>query len=568
MKKNYFFGLLFFFIVIVNAQKDQDLFEMNTRKNVVWIFNKYDGAKSDLVNKFSNVSEWTVPSLMNKFTIENNKFKFHLDDSKFVLKEKKVPNDMMKQLFVVNNTLDFSKFSELAKLNMSDADVTQFSASSVGVNGSAERKFYKNILNSNLIAVANVQDLHSQEVEYNRIDEQNRKRAADDAKNDKIKPENKYVFNPVNRTHTGYYAKIVVNVFKIDLSSEEKVALFEQNVFKEGLSIEDQINLLKNYSFEIVGSGATSSVVKSVLLKETAIKQKTQDEYYIQNILNSGQFAGFLDAAIGEKDEMKIKSTVYDVSPNITSKIGTKEGLTINRRFFVYEKVQDKDGNIKPNRKGAIRVKGNPSNNNGIATGDTKPSQFYQIQGGKIDKGMLLVEKRSNTSLGLAYGSNDINFYIDSYLPSTALKLFAELGIESNLWNKLHSTTHEKEFKLSTTSLSLGLMQDFHFLKSMYFAPFIGVYYEMTKSNDEDLNVFFNFDIDEDSEVKDMGNSKITFNIGSSIGFYLSPNVRLYGSLNYAPAKYDAQSELTIGNYFEKFERKNIRSKVGLNISL
>ncbi len=98
-------------------------------------------------------------------------------------------------------------------------------------------------------------------------------------------------------------------------------------------------------------------------------------------------------------DQWNVASAIYGSKP-IRAKIGTKEGVKNGKRFFVYEHRADRTGNVYSKKKGVVRAT-RVADNRGIATGDTKPSEFYQIAGGRLQEGMTL--KQSN-DLGLGLG--------------------------------------------------------------------------------------------------------------------------------------------------------------------
>jgi len=94
-------------------------------------------------------------------------------------------------------------------------------------------------------------------------------------------------------------------------------------------------------------------------------------------------------------EEFKVKTSIYQTRP-IRAKIGLKEGLKTDYRFFVYEFVYNqKTGKPEPKQRGVIRAKGKSKivDNRKEATGDMGTSQFYQVAGRKLDAGFILQQQ-------------------------------------------------------------------------------------------------------------------------------------------------------------------------------
>ena len=104
--------------------------------------------------------------------------------------------------------------------------------------------------------------------------------------------------------------------------------------------------------------------------------------------------AGVLMNALESKvNAWLVKSAVYKVKP-ITSKIGTKEGLHNMTRFQVKEYMLDDNGQTYTRNKGYVRAT-EVAQNTRVARGESPLSRFYQISGGTVEPGMLLVQKPS-----------------------------------------------------------------------------------------------------------------------------------------------------------------------------
>lgn len=96
----------------------------------------------------------------------------------------------------------------------------------------------------------------------------------------------------------------------------------------------------------------------------------------------------------------QVATSVTAVKP-IAAKIGTKEGLKNADRYQVYSYKENKDGELLSVKRGYVRATV-VANNSGVATGDTKPSNFYQISGfGNVREGYTLKQKK-DVKLGVS----------------------------------------------------------------------------------------------------------------------------------------------------------------------
>lgn len=125
-------------------------------------------------------------------------------------------------------------------------------------------------------------------------------------------------------------------------------------------------------------------------------------------------FIFFFSAVLtGMSQENKLKETgedpdmipVFDYQtrirktfPTIKAKIGTKQGVTLDQRYFIYSKYQKDDGTVKYIKMGTVRA----SNYIGDNTSDsTEYTQFYQISGTGLSNKMY-IKKAEDKGFGFS----------------------------------------------------------------------------------------------------------------------------------------------------------------------
>ncbi len=105
-------------------------------------------------------------------------------------------------------------------------------------------------------------------------------------------------------------------------------------------------------------------------------------------------------------EEFKVKTALFSTRP-LGAKIGLKEGLKTDTRFFVYEYVYNTRTNeAEPRRRGVIRAssKSKIIDNRREAAGDMGTSRFYQVHGRRLQPGFTL-QQQNDFGLELSLGA-------------------------------------------------------------------------------------------------------------------------------------------------------------------
>lgn len=161
--------------------------------------------------------------------------------------------------------------------------------------------------------------------------------------------------------------------------------------------------------------------------KKENFKKLNVNMAFIASAHYSGSSADGYNAALsGAHDDLmfdltkkiadwQVKVPIYKVHP-IMAKIGTKEGLSNGDRYRVYKFMEDEQGNLKTFSKGYVRAT-TVADNEGVASGSSAMSRFYQISGTVLHEGMLLKEEkdlRIGVSASAVLGGHSFaNFRID-----------------------------------------------------------------------------------------------------------------------------------------------------------
>jgi hypothetical protein len=264
-------------------------------------------------------------------------------------------------------------------------------------------------------------------------------------------------------------------------------------------------------------------------------------------------------------NDFRVKNKISGIRP-IKAKVGKKEGLKTDGRYFVYEYTwNEEQKKAIPGRVGVIRVK-KAVDNRKKATGNSKASTFYQTWGGKIQPGMVLEEK-------INYGIS----IIGNYLPDNgfSLNLMKRSGLMPSLyyrltWGKSNQDitgrdknsypllNNYKDNKLAFNYVALGVGKGFTFLRNFEIIPGFSFGAEMTKWNDINYNTWAIY-----PELL--------------LGARIFPNLQIVGQMHYFgyfgktyidPVEENNNQEISTGGIWDdEFPRKKANMSVGLRIN-
>jgi hypothetical protein len=256
----------------------------------------------------------------------------------------------------------------------------------------------------------------------------------------------------------------------------------------------------------------------------------------------------------------QVKTSIFSTNP-IFSKIGLKEGVSVDQRYFVYENTQNSKGVIKLKRRGVVRATSKIDDNRQNSTGKTVGSKFYQVAGSKLDKGMLLQEKYdAGMGLSLNYGKNGLNvlfeFNIGRFMSVPGVKTFGDVTFGSitydtyrqELSNKINVSEQVLDGKgfdpsLSTSNItySLGISKDFNFGRNFVLIPLVSYGGERISLSTDSKIIFddnylngpakytYNSNSLKDSTIITYSN----INIGTRFGINLRHNIQLLATVYY-----------------------------------
>jgi hypothetical protein len=452
--------------------------------------------------------------------------------------------------------------------NANDAQVIQ-SSSTVRGTKALEDQGDKLIKNS-YIVIYEFNTIETMTEYYNRmdqvIDERNREVSEYNRRADNYNSTRKPNQQPMTyRQHEkylerklrGYVANVKIKLYQVNWN-EEIANYFYNNLWinEKDPSWELKKNQFDSYNFTLIDS-------KQAIFKTVNSNQAIQLGQHEERVSDEKLFDNLIAITIREGNDyiktlekFSVKSSVFSTKP-ITSKIGLKEGVSVDQKYFVFENVQKENGEIKQKRRGVIRATSKIVDNRQSADGKGGSTKFYQVSGKKLDIGMLLKQKNeAGLGITLGYGSHGFHglmeFNVGRYIGIPGFKVFADLNIDMITYNNysydLSKKTGIKEVNLlnygferslttSVTGYSIGLSKDFNFGRNFVLIPHISYAVQSIRQSSSNYIVNKNKYYDsfnntwyypssntfEDSVL--VSNSYITF--GFRYGFNIAHNLQI-----------------------------------------
>ena len=183
--------------------------------------------------------------------------------------------------------------------------------------------------------------------------------------------------------------------------------------------------------------------------------------------------------------DFQVQSPVLEVHP-LQAKIGTKEGLQVDDRFYVMEMVQQADGTMKDKRRVTYRVTKQIADNSKNADGHSEDyTTFYQVAGGSCDKGMTLVSKKDiGTSVIPVLSTNFVGAEIEQRISKwigvpgtfTYVRVGLPIGAKGIDFEKYgpvkfdYADENGKKIPATMLQWGVGLRKEFNFARCLNFA--------------------------------------------------------------------------------------------------
>lgn len=354
------------------------------------------------------------------------------------------------------------------------------------------------LIDKSYIFVYDIISLKTYEEIYNEKDAKEKKRVDNYNKNLKSGQAAKQ-FTPARRVKQGWEIQYAVSIYKLkwteDIQSDFFNNFWVDNNTKEGKSQKIAAFNAKNFEYTYVTSWKSTTSETKAKTHEKAVSEEVMNNL----LLSSGGTIQMLAVSgIGESvEDFKLRANVFSAYP-IRVKLGTKESLEKEDRYFLYELIENEQGDKEKKRIGWAYVT-KVADNNMQANGEMPTSKFKQHGGKKVYSGVLIEENNDfglvvnlgfsmgnqfyqGFNLGLEFNTSKIfpivpGLYIGANLSAgsgrnlnlgdiTTSQFFTDSLGPNNMYSTNHISYLDSTSNTSQFGLSAYIGKEFYFLPS------------------------------------------------------------------------------------------------------
>jgi hypothetical protein len=510
----------------INSTVVRSDFSQYNRSGLTWLYCNSGQKYSTEISNSLDYNDMVIPEKYDDNRLEDFQIRSEGNMNNVLIKNN-VGTKIILNLITKDNQFSLEEVEERAKYTMSDAQFKEFKASHVGIDAQSSRKLADKILASNFIMAFDFFNIITMEEYYNQIDAANRERA----KNDK-----EYKFKPVERTDIGFMGEAKVEVYKI-LVNDSLLEMFWTSSFPNN----NEFNLRNalSFVFPVIYKASETFKISGNTSKVSAKENNLTNSDFFNMMTSSSNFNNFIDKLEADIPEFKVKAPIFSLKP-IQVKIGLKEGVSPNKRYFIFEQIMKDNGEILLKRRGVIRAGTDVTDNRKVSEGEMLPTSFYQIQGRKLDIGMMTEENKDFATINLGYGNSGIYLKLDfltNGMFTQAGRIYLDLDYNFiSFKDELSEVTINGEDVKTNSSfydIGIGYSKDFHFMRNIFIGPVVGGRVYGGSFNEKKLHDF----IKEDDSFP-YGEGKFSFKVGGRFGFYFTKDLKIIGSACFAPTKF------------------------------
>lgn len=573
------FKLILFIVVFIGyncihaqnntTQNQADLQKYNRSALSIIVLENKTEFNNDLKSASSEVD---IPGKYDDNSLDVTSLKIGSKSSSVIkrsLEQKKIPNEILAKWFARNDKgeFDMSVIFDRGLYNATDDDVVKASTTKIGVAGLKDAG--EKLIDHSYVLVLDYYGIKSMKEIYDKRD----------AAREVAAEKSNTTFRPVTRNRNGWEGKARAYLFKMNLNDSIINTFYDDMWIYEDDN--DSVRLIKQAMFDAAefpvhyimqGNGsADGTQFKSGHILSTGAQLSRQQLF--QKMITTGMNSVIEDIE-RTYAEFQVKTPVYKTRP-IRAKIGKKEGLMTDHRYFVKETKQKKNGQIVLKRKAVVRVK-KAFNNKYVAKGNSNVySTFYKTSGVGVESGMTMIQKNdigvgvsggySIGEMGGGYVKMELNMarMLASVLDIgiTQLKSFGALALDYKDY-RIDGTTYEMSFM----RWQVGLSKGFYFGGNFSVAPLVAYGQEIASGDD--------FSDDFLGGADDANVTTDFVNVGGYATINIRHNIQLMGTFNYyihvvSPYDQDKENIPEYSNYDRLFkDRKGMSIDLGIRIEI
>ncbi|MEI6050422.1 MAG: hypothetical protein WCS03_16095 [Bacteroidota bacterium] len=351
----------------------------------------------------------------------------------------------------------------------------------------------------------------------------------------------------------GWYSDVKLYLFKVIFDEVTQAKLYNElwiypddspYVKAKKKEAFDQMN----FNLEYVSQSSSPVSAQDFKTPPTNNTITLSQDQLLEVVLQTG-LNNCLNNVENNVEEMIVKTALYQTNPP-RAKIGEKEGLAVDKCYFVYEYVyKERTKSNTAVRRSVVRAK-NVVDNRGVATGSSDLSTFYQVAGGRLKNGFTL-QQHNEAGIGVYVGNEfgnvgGVSARIEKRgggaVSVPAVYLFLEGGLQQRTYIQMHNEFNEliTNQNINFLRVSIGVAKGLRFIKIFELAPYLSLGLESAKSKDWTNDAQFTGNV-----LRSM-----YFKYGANLSFNLRYNLQLVGGLGGYLFLYanDGKTEITIND--------------------
>ncbi len=447
-------------------------------------------AQSQAINftqKFfnNNLSSLLMPAPFNRTDITSDKSEL----IKQSLVQNKVPNGIIATWYAMNSDGMMSQ-DLIHERGMFNATDDAFLKSKTTKRGNAELEEYGNrLINRSYILILDYTNLYTME---------------------ELK----------QPSYRGWKSTVNGYLFKLNYSQEVQNKLYEAWIYEDDSPAVKAEKKQKFSQLEVpldfvtmttVNIDASQQKERNSTIK-MLIPDKSPEELFAE-LVQKG-YDENLYSLEKKVEDFKVKTNLTNVHP-LQAKIGTKEGILTDYRFFAFENVLNENTNVtKQKMRGVIRATSKIVDNNKVTTGSSGTTEFYQTAGRKLETGYLLQQRNETgveVSLGFASGeigglTGRADYRLGRFIGVPALFAYVAGGVQAQTYD---------ESEYAFLRYEAGLAKGLQLSRNMELRPYAGYGYEKTTYGDAGI-ISTNY-----------------MTVGTNLSLNITHNAQLWGGAGY-----------------------------------
>jgi hypothetical protein len=361
--------------------------------------------------------------------------------------------------------------------------------------------------------------------------------------------------------YRGWQSNAVGYLFKIDYTEEIRNQLYDNWINEDDPA---SVKIEKKQKMDALTIPVRFVTSTALTLSESQAKDRSaasvallpnkSSEQLLMDLVQKG-YDENLYALEKQVEDFKVKTTINQVRP-LRAKIGKKEGIKTDYRFFAYENVYNEKTNASVQKfRGVIRATSKIADNNTVSTGNSGTTVFYQTAGRRLQTGYLLHQRNeSGLEIGLASNSGEVGGLtcrLDARMGRVvgiqALYVYIEGGLQMKSYPDYYNSPADYVF----TRYDVGMAKGLQLGRNMEFRPYVGYGIEQTN----------------DSYYGDV--STVYYKVGANLSLNLRHNIQLFGGSGFSifTEMKDADDNPTGWNWADYFPyRGGLTTVFGLKV--